>query len=223
MALKDDSWLDESDVLSLFPTLVWRLQLAPDLSEQINGAIVDSLRVMNPGLTELAAGETWQSEHQLHELEAFCELLCCIERGAGMVLKFLKVGHDAVEVTGCWANVGARGASHAVHSHPNNFLSGVYYVQTSPGADTINFHDPRPQASVLRAPVTELTGQNMDQVVVNVASGTLLIFPSYLPHSVSPSASDGQRTSISFNIMFSSFTEKLSKPMWDARARSSED
>ena len=28
----------------------------------------------------------------------------------------------------------------------NNFLSGVYYVQTWPGADTINFHDPRPQA-----------------------------------------------------------------------------
>ncbi len=102
-------------------------------------------------------------------------------------------------------------------------MSGVYYVQTSPGADTINFHDPRPQASVLRAPVTELTGQKTDQVVVNMASGTLLIFPSYLPHSVSPSASDEQRTSISFNIMFSSFTEKLSKPMWDARARSSED
>lgn len=179
MVLKDDSWIDESDVLSLFPTLVWRLQLAPDL--WVIGAIVDSLRAMNPGLAELAAGETWQSEHQLHELEAFGELVGCIERAAGTVLKFLKVGHDAIEITGCWANVGARGASHAVHSHPNNFLSGVYCVQTSPGADTINFHDPRPQASVLRAPVTELTGQNTDQVVVNVASGTLLMFPSYLP------------------------------------------
>ena len=103
-----------------------------------------------------------------------------------------------------------------MHSHPNNFLSGVYYVQTWPGADTINFHDPRPQAGFVRPPVTELTGQNVDQVVIKVTSGTLLMFPSFLTHSVSPSESNEQRISVSFNLMFSSFAEKLSKPMWDA-------
>ena len=103
-----------------------------------------------------------------------------------------------------------------MHSHPNNFLRGVYYVQTWPGADTINFHDPRPQAGFVRPPVTELTGQNVDQVVIKVTSGTLLMFPSFLTHSVSPSESNEQRISVSFNLMFSSFAEKLSKPMWDA-------
>ena len=128
----------------------------------------------------------------------------------------MKIGYEEIELTGCWANVTARGASHAMHSHPNNFLSGVYYVQTWPGADTINFHDPRPQAGVVRPPVTELTGQNVDQVVLKVTNGTLLMFPSYLTHSVSPSESNEQRISVSFNLMFSSFAEKLSKPMWDA-------
>ena len=103
-----------------------------------------------------------------------------------------------------------------MHSHPNNFLSGVYYVQTWPGADTINFHDPRPQAGVVRPPVTELTGQNVDQVVIKVTNGTLLTFPSFLTHSVSPSESNEQRISVSSNLMFSSFAEKLSNPMWDA-------
>ena len=117
----------------------------------------------------------------------------------------------------CWGNVTTSGASHAMHSHPNNYLSGVYYVQTGPGADTVNFHDPRPQAGVVRPPVTELTGQNTDQVVVNVTNGTLLMFPAYLPHSVSASESDEQRISVSFNLMFSSFTENMSKPMWTGR------
>jgi uncharacterized protein (TIGR02466 family) len=126
----------------------------------------------------------------------------------------LKIGYDAIEITGCWANINAKGASHRMHAHPNNFLSGVYYVQTHPEADTINFHDPRIQTAIIRPPVTELTAQNTDQVVVRVRNGTLLVFPSYLQHSVDANRSDEERTSISFNVMFSSFTENLSKPLW---------
>ncbi|MFB3081171.1 MAG: 2OG-Fe(II) oxygenase family protein, partial [Nitrosomonadaceae bacterium] len=133
---------------------------------------------------------------------------------AKTVLRFLKVSYDAVEITGCWANINSTGASHAIHSHPNNFLSGVYYVQTQAGADTINFHDPRPQTGIIRPPITELTAQNTDQVVVNVSKGTLLMFPAYLCHSVSRNESDNLRINISFNLMFSLFAENLSEPLW---------
>ena len=44
--------------------------------------------------------------------------------------------------------------------------------------------------------------------------GTLLMFPSYLEHSVDANTSDAERVSVSFNVMFSSFTERLSKPLW---------
>ena len=130
------------------------------------------------------------------------------------VLRFLRIGHEAFEITGCWATVLARGAAHRSHSHPNNYLSGAYYVRTHPGADTINFHDPRSQAAVIRPPVTELTAENTDQVVVKVTDGTLLLFPSYLEHSVDATAADEQRVSVSFNIMFSSFAQELSRPLW---------
>jgi len=93
-------------------------------------------------------------------------------------------------------------------------LSGVYYVRTHSGADTINFHDPRSQTGVIRPPVVELTAENTDQVVVRVTNGTLLMFPSYLEHSVDTNMSEEERISISVNIMFSSFAEKLSKPLW---------
>ncbi len=130
------------------------------------------------------------------------------------VLEFIKISGDAFEITGFWANINATGAGHKIHSHPNNFLSGVYYVETHEGGDTINFHDPRAQASIIRPPVTDLTAENTDQVVVKVKNGDLLVFPSWLPHSVDPNGSGKPRISISFNVMFSSFAERMSKPLW---------
>ncbi len=108
-------------------------------------------------------------------------------------------------------------SGHPIHYHPNNFLSGVYYVKTHEGENTINFHDPRNQTGVIRPPVTELTAENTDQVVVKVTDGTLLVFPAWLPHSVDANLGVGERISISFNIMFSSFTESMSGPLWNAQ------
>ena len=87
-------------------------------------------------------------------------------------------------------------------------------MRTHPGANTINFHDPRTQAGIIRPPVVELSAENTDQVVVKVTNGTLLMFPAYLQHSVDANMSEEERISISFNIMFSSFTENLSRPLW---------
>ena len=201
-----------SDVIPMFPTLVWKLQLEREFHEAVDAKILIAIATMRRG--ELGPGQGWQSEHTLHEREELRELVASIRQAARSVLRFLRIGYEAVEITGCWANVLATGAAHKAHSHPNNFLSGAYYVRTHPGGDTINFHDPRAQASVIRPPVLELTSENTDQVVVKVQNGTLLLFPAYLPHSVDANTSEAERISLSFNLMFSSFTETLSKPLW---------
>lgn len=198
----------------MFPTFVWKAQLRAEFHAAIDANILrvlDSLRREKPAL---AAGQGWQSEQALHEREEFRDLVACIRHEANGILRFLRIGYEAIEITACWATVLAKSGAHKVHNHPNNFLSGVYYVRTQPGADTINFHDPRNQVGVIRPPVVELTAANTDQVVVRVKNGTLLIFPSYLQHSVDTNASEEERISISFNLMFSAFTENLSKPLW---------
>lgn len=214
MTSKQDQWIENADVLSVFPTFVWKVQSTSEFYMRVNAKILEVLNRINPGFADIPAGGSWQSAQQLHKREELADLLAFIRTTAKTVLRFLKVSYDAIDITGCWANINAAGASHPMHSHPNNFLSGVYYVQTQSGADTVNFHDPRPQTGVIRPPVTELTAQNTDQVVVKVSDGSLLIFPAYLPHSVSQNESDAIRISISFNIMFSLFAETLSKPLW---------
>jgi uncharacterized protein (TIGR02466 family) len=137
-----------------------------------------------------------------------------IRRGVEQVLAFLRVEAAPFELTGLWLNVAAPGGSVRMHSHPNNFLSGVYYVQVQPGADSINFHDPRPQTGIVRPPVTELTAYNTDQVVVPAEEGAMVIFPAWLTHSVDPNRSDRLRISASFNVMFSPYAETMGAPLW---------
>ena len=214
MVKRNDPWIEASDVIPMFPTLVWKIQLRAKLHEAMDAKILAALARMRRDAPQLALGQGWQSEQTLHELEEFLDLISCVDKAAKSVLRFLRIGYNAVEITGCWATVLGKGAVHRAHSHPNNFLSGVYYVRTHPGADTISFHDPRNQTGIIKPPVVELTGENTDLVVLSVKNGTLLIFPSYLQHSVDTNRSEEERISISFNIMFSSFTENLSKPLW---------
>ncbi|MEX2124609.1 MAG: 2OG-Fe(II) oxygenase family protein [Woeseia sp.] len=209
-----DKWMEESDVLSIFPTHVWKIQLTPGHRQRISSGILQVINELNPDFGGIPPGGSWQSAQHLHHREQLADLSSCIHRTAQTVLRFLRVGTNAIEITACWANVNAKGTAHAIHSHPNNFLSGIYYVQTHPGADSVNFHDPRPQTGIIRPPVTELTSQNTDQVVVTVSDGTLLMFPSWLAHSVAPNKSDKLRISTSFNMMFSLYAEQLSKPLW---------
>ena len=214
MIQEKDSWLVASDVMPMFPTLVWNMQLETELHEAMDTGILAALDSMRRDMPQLAPGQGWQSAQTLHEREEFRALISCVNHAAKSIVRFLRIGCDAFEVTGCWANVLVKGAAHKIHSHPNNFLSGVYYVRTHPGANTINFHDPRTQAGIIRPPVVELSAENTDQVVVKVTNGTLLMFPAYLQHSVDANMSEEERISISFNIMFSSFTENLSRPLW---------
>jgi len=215
MALSGKSlWIQSSDVVSLFPTLVWKIELRAEVHEPIDESALGLLHSLRQGQPGLKSGEAWQSGHALHRREELHALCDYVSRAAASVLQFLKIGEPAIEITGCWANLYAPGAAHRAHSHPNNFLSAVYYVRTWPGADSINFHDPRSQTSVIRPPVTELTAANTDQVVVRVKDGTLLVFPSYLYHSVDANASGESRVSLSFNLMFAAFTAALSKPLW---------
>jgi uncharacterized protein (TIGR02466 family) len=187
--------------------------------ERVKRALEGQLGKLTDALDGLTPGRSWQSGHTLHENPEQAELVKAINALADNVLRFLHVGHDGFEITGCWANVNALGARHHTHHHPNNFLSGVYYVRAPNGADTINFHEPRPQTRVLRPPVTALGSQNTDLVTLRVASGTLLMFPSWLEHSVPPSESQELRISVSYNLMFSRYAETMSRPMWDGGDR----
>ena len=205
---------ESREIISMFPTFVWQSRIKKDIYQAMNRDIVSKLKMMRQEGLEVDQDVSWQSARDLHNLSEFQTLTSLVKETVKSVLAFLKIGYDDFELTGCWANVNVVGSTHKMHSHPNNFLSGVYYVQTDEGSNTINFHDPRIQTGIIRPPVTELTDQNTDQVVVRVKNGMFLLFPSWLQHSVDANQGAQARISISFNIMFSPYVETMSRPLW---------
>lgn len=203
-----------TEMLPLFPTLVWKVQLERACYEPMNARIKRKLEKLAEATPDLPADGKWQTDQELHTLEEFEQLNGIIYAAAAGVLEFLKVRYSGLELTGCWANFSPKGDGHKPHTHPNNYLSGVYYVQTREGADRISFDDPRPQTNIISPQVVEPTDENAGQIHVNVKEGMLILFPSWLQHQVPPNQSDEMRISIAFNIMFSLFAERMGKPKW---------
>ncbi len=204
----------KTEVVPLFPTFVWKSELRPETYGPMNETIKAKLRESTMSLRALAPGEKWQTNQELHTLQEFSELTSYINASVKGILDFLKITYESFFITGCWANISAKGVRHKTHTHPNNFLSGVYYVQVAEGANTITFEDPRPQTYIIAPTPTERSLENADSNIMPVKEGMLVVFPAWLPHSVDFNKSDQERISISFNVMFSSFGEKMSKPQW---------
>ena len=204
----------KTEVVRLFPTFVWKTELKAEVYEPMNKTIKTKLCEATASLPALAPGEKWQTSQELHTLEEFSALTSYINASVKAIFDFLKITYESFFITGCWANISAKGVRHKTHTHPNNFLSGVYYVQVAKGANTITFEDPRPQTYIIAPAPTERSLENADSNIMSVKEGMLVVFPAWLPHSVDVNKSDQERISISFNVMFSSFGEKMSKPQW---------
>jgi uncharacterized protein (TIGR02466 family) len=201
------------ELMQLFPTFVWKGDLARQEFDSLNRDIVAALAGLGAPLEGLRPGENWQSDHGLHERAAFRPLLEWVEAAAASALSYLRIPRPLM-VTGCWANVNAPGTGHRLHSHRNNYLSGAYYVQVQEGADSINFFDPKPQAGVIRPTATEPTAENTEVAMVRVKTGSLLLFPAWLQHAVDVNRSNRARISLSFNLMFPGFAEEMARPGW---------
>ena len=99
-----------------------------------------------------------------------------------------------------WANVNERGDSNALHIHPGNPWSGVYYVATEKDArGEIYFCDPRVEALMSLHPLNPFNATN--PVTLVPEAGLLVVFPSFLYHGVHPYQGSTPRISIAFNLM----------------------
>jgi len=86
---------------------------------------------------------------------------------------------------------------HQSHAHPNSSISGIYYVRANQYAGLLRFKSPNPYPYFWR---TEES--NSDFYDILPQRGLLVLFPSYLFHTVLPSKhKDIIRTSFVFNVV----------------------
>ena len=104
------------------------------------------------------------------------------------------------KITNMWSIVNKQNASNARHIHSNNYISAAYYVKAPRKSGNIVFYDPRSVTTFRYPKISKPNKLNTNIFSVQPKEGLLVLFPSYLYHSVDINETDKERIVISFNI-----------------------
>jgi uncharacterized protein (TIGR02466 family) len=103
-------------------------------------------------------------------------------------------------IVAMWAIINKKNSFNVMHNHQNCYFSSAYYVKKPKNSGDITFFDPK-EAKTYRFPkIEKYTEYSSEAVTIKPEEGDLLIFPSYLYHSVSENLSEDDRVVVSFNV-----------------------
>jgi hypothetical protein len=60
-------WIEASDVIPMFPTFVWKVQIEAGLRDALRERVLAAMTAMRARLPPLARGHGWQSKQTLHQ------------------------------------------------------------------------------------------------------------------------------------------------------------
>lgn len=110
------------------------------------------------------------------------------------------LGLHPLEFTNSWINIMPKGSTINPHIHPYSVVSGAFYLDAGEGSGEFVIENPlyNQQMAVMTRTNTPYTQVFLD---VEVKTGTLILFPSYLKHHVKSNKYEG-RTVLSFNTTY---------------------
>ena len=185
------------------PIFEFRLENSDVLNIDLEKYIYD-LRSKNPdGIKKSNAGGWHSPNFKINENPILIRFLNQIKNCLKKIISEefgWKYDLNKIKIDGMWSIINKKNSFNTKHNHPNCFLSSAYYVKAKNNSGCINFFDPKEQKNI-RYPITEKITELSAQVTkFEPEEGTLLIFPSYLYHSVEENLSNEDRVVISFNI-----------------------
>ena len=204
---------DALKVNRYFPTLIFSLEV-PD-SEILNARLIEAVyaererdRTGAPKSNFPELG-SWHSDVKLHRDATFEGLVQFVDEVSEMMCRELGYHRSyQLSIGTMWSIINPPGGVNRAHIHPGCIWSGVYYVQAPRNSGRIEFIDPRTQNlmnPVKYIPDTRRPRNCWTKVRYTPVAGRMLIFPSWLYHSVAPNQSrargkDADRIIVSFNL-----------------------
>jgi len=111
--------------------------------------------------------------------------------------KYYELDCDKLDIAVCWANKSPSkvGAGHHIHTHNLACVSAIYYI--TEGSPTV-FYDPLYTKGYDQNEILWKKNREIQREVLP-EPGSLILFPSWLPHSSNPHKQSTPRYTISFN------------------------
>jgi uncharacterized protein (TIGR02466 family) len=102
-------------------------------------------------------------------------------------------------ITDSWSTRNPKGSQHILHNHEHSIFSGVYYIDASSGSLEFEVTPQYNKDFKLNYNITEWNTWNSRSWKVETKPGMLVIFPSWVWHSVTPNLNEKDRRIIGWN------------------------
>jgi uncharacterized protein (TIGR02466 family) len=191
------------ELLPIFSTPIWS-SVYPDFEEHKNSFLtcVRNFKTNNPKGENKSNIAGYQSPFTLQgeeELRPLFQYVCEMAIQAVQDLNFIP---SNIFLTHAWVNFNdSRECMNSEHVHGEVF-SGVFYLKVPPNSGKLVLNNSAMNrlwgGCSLIQEKNQFTGEQMK---IEPEEGTIILFPSYLPHSVETNSHDDERISISFNLM----------------------
>jgi uncharacterized protein (TIGR02466 family) len=190
----------DRELIQLFPTCLFAGKVSDiTICDQLEKTI-RAMQKAGIGRRDEVAYTTSDDISGHPEMKEFSDLVL---KESNEVLDVYGVKRDSHYISNMWANITHPNHRHALHIHPNCLLSGIMYIRAPKGCGGTLFSDPRPAARIIEPSYTKMNNFNMGRFVVAAEKGTMLMWPSFLPHAVErgTAATTEDRIVVAFNIM----------------------
>ena len=148
----------------------------------------------------------WHSTTDMHKKPEYSPLVTELFRMQKETYDHEHIDRNAF-LGNMWANINPPGGLNNPHLHPNSLFSGVYYVKSQPKSGRLKIYDPR-STSQMVMPIRKPGNPGRDMwrdATLDPVIGRIIMFPSWLWHSVEENQSDDIRISVSFNFIQDGF------------------
>ena len=192
-----------TDANLFFSTPVWasKIQNYGEVNELLYNYIKD-LHDQDTDGVQKSNVKGWHSKDFDLQNDVIKKFINLISPQINKVIKDMEWDLDSqiIKISNMWSIINKGGAANARHHHGNSALSAAYYVKAPNNSGDIVFYDPRPAPIYLHPQARVPNSLNSMVNSISPSEGALVLFPSYLEHSVNENLSNEERIVISFNI-----------------------
>ncbi|SVD80640.1 uncharacterized protein METZ01_LOCUS433494 [marine metagenome] len=192
-------------IYKLFPTPVFhfRVENYQELNTELENYILDLRKKDEKGQKKSNAGG-WHSHNfdlaNDNTAKKFAKIFEKFYKKVIINEMGWKYDSNKVKMEAMWSIINKKGSFNIQHNHANAYLSSAYYVRYPEKSGSIKFFDPREQKNIRYPKIKNYTDISAVITEITPKEGDLLIFPSYLYHSVGENLSEDDRIIVSFNI-----------------------
>jgi uncharacterized protein (TIGR02466 family) len=190
------------DLNLFFPTILGSLinPLHDKIQDKLIKHCLEIKKNIKPGGNGWLSNKTYNTSDGKYDLTTdseFEEINKWVNNNVHEYCKQLQIHTETLSDNGSWFNIYEQNDFQEIHVHPTSVISAIYILTCSENGARIFFNSPVNNMYYVKKTVKK---QEMaDQVICNSTPGTLIIFPSYLPHAVERHETDTLRISFSYN------------------------